>query len=535
MKTRNVFVVLLMGVVLFSISYCEGAKKKKKDAEANEPTKLDRTVGDLAEVASQASIPVQGIGIVVGLNGTGSSECPPEIRDYLRKYILTQVGRKDVVNPDTMIDSLDTAVVSVEGQISPAASKYQSFDLNVKALTGTQTTSLAGGRLFTTELKLIAKVADSLESSRNLAYAAGPIYIDGLGDGKKNLTSGRVIGGGKVIDDYPVSLSLIKPDFRAAAYIRNRINQRFGKDAANALSESTINVSIPEQYRDKKERFIMLLKSLYIASAAPNEATQINRLIEELKTAKDKTKYQISIEAIGRPATDKLAALLEVNDPDVKFAAATTLVACGDQRGLILLREAAQNPASKNRLAAIKTVGDYGFKKDVVALMGRLISDDNFDVRYTAYTYLEKFSDPSVIRTVVAEDFFIDHVITGGPKTIYASRKQKMGITLFGAPIDCEKGIYIESDDGGIIINSEPTDDRISILRKHPVTGGLMGPLKCSPRMSDIIKLLCDPPAPKDEKRRPGLGVPYDELLKMLQKMSEKGAVKATFVAGPMN
>jgi hypothetical protein len=101
--------------------------------------------------------------------------------------------------------------------------------------------------------------------------------------------------------------------------------------------------------------------------------------------------------------------------------------------------------------------------------------------------------------------------------------------------MDCEKGLYIESDDGGIIINSQPTDDRISVLRKHPITGGLMGPLKCSTRVADIIKLLGDPPTPKDDKTRPGLGVPYAEIIQLLKNMANKNAVNAAFVAGPAN
>jgi hypothetical protein len=536
METRKVYAIVLIGMMLW-VGFCEGAHKKKskaKDAnEVNEPTKLDRTVGDLAEIVANNPVPVKGVGLVVGLAGTGSSECPAATREYLRKYIITQVGQKNTVNPDVMINSIDTAVVIVEGSIPQAASKYQSFDITVKPYPDTQTTSLVGGRLYTTDLKFIAKIDNSLEASRTLAYAAGPVYIDSMADSKTSPKSGVILGGGKVIEDYSITLSLIKPDYKAAAYIRNRINQRFGKDVANAVSERIINVSVPEIYKDKKAKFIMLIKSLYIASGIANEKARINQLIEELQTSPDKTKFQIALEAIGRPAAEELNSIIDSNDATTRFSAAAASLAIGDSRGLKVLREFAQDPCSSLRILAINNVGEYGYKNDVISLMNRVSGDENAEVRFAAYNYLRKFNAPSVIRTVVSEDFFVDQVIATCPKTIYAYRKQQAGIILFGAPINCETDIYIESEDGGIIINSQPTDERVSILRKHPITGGLMGPLKCSTRIADIVKLLGDPPTPKDDKKRPGLGVPYSEIVQLLKTMSEKGAVKATFVAGP--
>lgn len=71
-------------------------------------------------------------------------------------------------------------------------------------------------------------------------------------------------------------------------------------------------------------------------------------------------------------------------------------------------------------------------------------------------------------------------------------------------------------------------------MRKHPVTGELMGPLKTSFRLADVIRTLGDESAPEDEKQRQGLGVPYSEIAKLLKKMCEKGAVKADFVPGPL-
>jgi hypothetical protein len=61
-----------------------------------------------------------------------------------------------------------------------------------------------------------------------------------------------------------------------------------------------------------------------------------------------------------------------------------------------------------------------------------------------------------------------------------------------------------------------------------------MGPLKTSFRLADVIKILGDESAPEDEKQRSGLGVPYSQIVELLKKMCEKGAVKAEFVPGPL-
>jgi flagellar basal body P-ring protein FlgI len=541
MKTRNTYKILLVIILLFSLAGCSEQqktekKKKSKDkkTEAPQQIQLDKTIGDLAEVIAFNPIPVKGIGLVVGLQNTGSSECPPAIRDYLRQYILTQIGRRRVVNPDTMINSKDTAVVFVEGLIPAGAVKQEIFDVRVQAMPNTQTTSLKGGRLYTTELKFVGQVEEAVAASRTLALAAGKIYIDNITSPKPNQLSGFVLGGGKAMENHQILLSLFNPDFRIAAIIRNRINGRFGRNVATATSENTIYLSLPENFKSQKKRFIELVKALYITSTAAAENNQINSLAEKLQTESEKIKYETGLEAIGRPAVSRLLPLLESDDSQTKFAAARCLFNIGDDRALTTLREFAQDKTSPLRVAAIETVGDTGQRRDMISLMNRTVRDEDFNVRYTSYKYLRKYDDIAIARTVVAKDFYIDQVIQLTSKTVYVSRKNEPRIVLFGAPIDCESDIFIESDDGQIIINALADEHRISVMRKHPITGELMGPLKTSFKLADVIKTLGEDPAPEDEKGRPGLGVSYSEIVELLKKMCEKGAVKAVFVPGPL-
>ena len=76
---------------------------------------LGDTIGSLARIMATEPVPVEGIGLVVGLEGAGSAECPPRIRDYLKQYILRQLPASNRMDVDGFIDSHDTAVVSVQG------------------------------------------------------------------------------------------------------------------------------------------------------------------------------------------------------------------------------------------------------------------------------------------------------------------------------------------------------------------------------------------------------------------------------------
>lgn len=541
MKNRSIYtsyIVLAVAILIFSPIDClakqKKSKKKAAPAAIEQPLQLDKTVGDLAEVMAFSPIPVKGIGLVVGLANTGSAECPPDVRVYLRQYIASRIGDKKLVNPDKMINSPDTAVVLVQGFVPAGAIKQQAFDIRVETLANTQTTSLKGGRLYTTELKYVGQVEDVMGTSKTLAYAAGNIYIDNISEPKPDPRGGFILGGGKTVQDSQILLSIFKPDFRTAAIIRNRINERFGKNVAQAPSEGIIALSPPEKFNGNKIVFLELIKELYISSSPASEDAYITSLIEKLKTEPQKTKYEISLEAVGKSAIPKIIPLMDSNDLQVKLIAARCLLNIGDYSGLKILRDFAQDSSSSFRLDAMNAIGRTAAKQDVITLMNRLVIDANLDVRYTAYKYLKKYSDSSIIQTLVGGNFYIDQAIQLSPKTVWVSRKDEPRIVILGAPIDCRQDIFIESDDGNIIINALPDENKISLMRKHPITGELMGPLKTSFRLADVIRTLGDEPAPEDEKNRVGLGVSYTEIVELLKKMCNNGAVDAVFAASEL-
>ena len=49
-----------------------------------------------------------------------------------------------------------------------------------------------------------------------------------------------------------LNLILREADYRKASIIRNRLNERYGKDTAKALSPNRIEVNVPDQYKKQK-------------------------------------------------------------------------------------------------------------------------------------------------------------------------------------------------------------------------------------------------------------------------------------------
>ncbi|RKY08191.1 MAG: hypothetical protein DRP66_05130 [Planctomycetota bacterium] len=526
--------VLFCAVGLLMGLYGCAPEVKEPEPEPEQPPNLDAAVGEFGELFQYSAVAVKGYGIVAGLPGTGSSECPPDLRQALVKYILRETGSGATVNPNKFIDSLDTAVVEIYGTIPPIAFKGDRFDIRVAAFSSTQTTSLAGGTLYPAELKEMSRLVSFEGYTAVLARAAGPVFINNL-DGDKGRTSGYVLGGGTVVEGVKLAIGLYKPGFLAAAAVRNRINERFGPKTAQAISPGEIDFTIPAKYRNRKEQFLNMLRLLYLSDDGQLLDRRIDMLIDELVSASNKINAEHALEAIGRPTLDKLWELLASEDEMVRFHAARCMLSIGDDRALVVLGQFTREVGSPLRVPAIRAIGLSAERNSAIPTLAGLLDDGNFEVAFAAYQELYRLQDVSVSRTVVANKFFIDHVTRRGPKTIHVSREGMPRIVLFGVPIRCSDNIFVESEGKDIVINARPGEKYVSVMRRLANRPKLVGPLLAGRDVSDIIQALCGDP---DVERRPmtrrGLGVSYSDIISLLSKMCDTGAVKADFVAGEM-
>ncbi|MHC4721234.1 MAG: flagellar basal body P-ring protein FlgI [Planctomycetota bacterium] len=512
-----------------------GCGQQRTRTEEPEPVVLEGTIGSFAELYEFGTIPVKGWGIVAGLAGTGSSECPPALRNVLIKYIEQQVSDETKLDPGGFIDSMDTAVVEINGVIPAVASKGEHFDLEVVAFSSTQTTSLGGGRLYPAELKEVSRLQRFDQYSKRLATARGPIFINKLDAGVSGRVRGHVLGGGTVADDVRISLILPKPDYMVASTVRNRLNGRFGPATAKAISAGEIRLTVPAKFKDRKDRFLAMVMSLYLSEDEQSQQQRINMLAAKLSRGEDIASSQIALTTIGRATLNELAPLLGAPEESVRFGAASCMLSIGDDRSLPVLRGIIKSSGSPYRIEAIRTIGTSAKRNDAIPILDSVLGEGDFDVRFAAYEQLRRLGDISVSQTLVGGDFFVDSVMCPGAKTIFISRRDVARIVLFGAPIYCKDNIFIESPGRDIVINAGAGEKFISVMRKHPKRPRLLGPLRSSFKLADVIRTLGET-MPADDKPlvRPGLEVGYWQITALLKQMVENGAVEAQFRAGPM-
>ena len=156
-------------------------------------------VKDLARVRGQEENKVYGVGIVLGLAGTGDSGTAARVA-------LSNLLRTQSINLDpTQISSNNVAVVLVEATLPPGAKPGRLLDARVSSIYDSE--SLDGGNL------VFAELSDALGTTV-YAIASGAISTGGFGaegEGasvtRNHLTVGRIPLGAKIERAVPSQLS----------------------------------------------------------------------------------------------------------------------------------------------------------------------------------------------------------------------------------------------------------------------------------------------------------------------------------------
>ena len=489
------------------------------------------TIGDLGDVTAYGQVQVRGVGLVTGLAGTGSSECPAPLKSYLVGYIKTQLPKDSKVSPESLIESKDTAVVNILGLLPAGAFNGEKFDVVISALSSSQTTSLVGGTLLKAELKLTG----NLGQSRAMATAEGPVFTEKGG----SPLIGYALNGGSSLQDQKLLLKMKKPDYVLTSVIRDKLNNRFGDKTAVATSENLIDIKIPDDYRDRKEYFLKLVTNLPMDDSADGRQTTIDKLVNAIQLPQDREKSEYMLEGIGRPAALKVLPLLDSNDTETKISAAKVLLSLGDYKGYQTLADTALGAKGDLQLKAMDAVAWDARRRDASSIMARLVGEDDIDVKLRAYGHLRRFDDISISKRNIdtsSGDFDLERMVQGTRKIIWVSRSGYPRIALFGSPIYCEDNLFVQSSDGLLMVNSRDSEKYITIVRKDPSTGNVTN-IQSSNELGIIISRMCQ--ISQDKKvngtslSQRGLGVSYSDMVKMIELMCEKGAVKAEFIYGP--
>lgn len=502
------------------------------------------TIGAMGHYDGITPMRVRGYGLIVGLGKNGSADCPKPVYNKLIQSIYKQqqatssvVGSRDV-SPEKLIADLDTAVVIVQGEIPAAATRGTRFDVQVMAVPGTQTKSLSGGRLYTTELEVYRELPSGLSIvGQVLVRAGGPVLLNPFADAGAATQSiqleGTVVDGGLVLQDRRIRFVLSQPSYRNARTIESRINAQFpGGKIADAVSPSFIQISVPPEYRDDPGHFLELVRSLYLNRDPQFEATRARELAAELVSQTSQhARIALCFEGLGRSATAVLDELYRHPKDHVSFHAALAGLRLGDDIAADRIAGHAEQPNGQFRFPAIRALGAAGSMASAALPLRRLLHDRDASVQIAAYEALVERQDRTIAsRAIAGDNFLLDLIPTESNKFVYAKRTGSRRIAVFGDGIHCVPPVLYRAADGSVTINADAQAEELTILRTIVASGTTSPPIHAPLDVPRLIELLGGEAGADVNGKATGLGLDYGAVIRALYHLSEQHAVNAKFM-----
>jgi flagellar P-ring protein precursor FlgI len=220
---------------------------------------------DVASIQGEASMPLIGYGLVVGLNKTGDKKQTI----FPAQTLATMLERFGQSVQPTALKVENIAAVMVTAQLGPYAQGGARLDVTVASVGDAR--SLQGGVLMPTSLRG--------PDGSHVALAQGPLSIGGYGAGGggnsvqvNHLTVGRIPAGGLVevtrslgmASADVVRLALHEPDFVSARRVATALNQELGAGTARVLDAGAVAIQVPSQYRSEIPELIARIEPLPI-------------------------------------------------------------------------------------------------------------------------------------------------------------------------------------------------------------------------------------------------------------------------------
>lgn len=561
---------LLCAVLLGALLAAVGCSSPRREAVVptmqieSVPPVLRGTIGAEASIRGTDPVLVSGLGIVVGLNGTGGGEYPQAVLAHMEREVAkggigkggVAVGELEGTSPQQFLRSPDIAIVIVQAVIAPGAPTDSRFDVFVTTLPGSSVTSLEGGTLWTTELRIGQPSLVGAVRTRKLAEARGPIFINPFSEPAGGLsgdsigltrTRGRVLGGGRVTDPLKMQLVMDDESHSRARTLVSAINSRFprgpgdedptargrGSDGGGESRYQSVAINVPNAFREDPAEFLQLLRYTRIDQSFPQEFAK--RYVDELKEnpvlASD---LSWSLQAIGKTALPFLAPMYEYPEIVPRMAALEAGAKLGDQRTAPHLVRLAQTAPPGLRAQAIELLGRLPRNPNVNFSLRGLLGAEELDVRVAAYEALYKLQDPLIQQEAMGHDrllpkFLLETVPSSEPM-VYVTQQGRPRIVLFGAgpgrELKFTKPMFVSMWSNRLILNAESPESPLRMRFVNTRTGRVLE--RDAPENAvDFIKLLAHRTTPEDPS--PGLDLSYSEVVGALYELTRQGALEATF------
>lgn len=579
--------VAAFGVAL--IGACESSepvkpKEVKPLVVRDVPDLLRETIGAQTTFVGVDPTLVSGYGLVVGLRGTGGQNIPDRIAATMERQMgLNGIGRGtelrgtplDGKSPREVLRDPNVAVVLVTASIPPGSPQGSTFDVFVQAVNAT---SLEGGTLWTTELRLGLANTFGQVQPQKMGEAHGPIFVNPFIDPvKMTRTSGRILNGGLVTSPFKIEIRLDNESHAVARSMVSSINSRFpegpGDREPTALgrSGSSIAVRVPNAYREKSVEFLDLLRAVRVDDRVPIEDSA-RRYVEGFKNQPGlSNEFSLCMEALGQKSLPFLRDLYDYSEIGPQFGALRAGAKLGDARAAVFLKKLAKegNPSIRPRAIALLAELNAGPTIDV-ALREIIAESENLLERVAAYeglakraegvmlarfmqqlrerednladqipfAYLEARSQLVLpggglqglsrvpIRTKAGRvKYFVDVVPFGKPM-IYVTQARVPRIVLFGESAELKKPLFASAWSDRFMLDGGGPGEPIKLYYLDERTGEpTKGTVEAS--LALLTEYLGRETTASDP--RAGLGMTYSEVVGTLYSLQKSGATPAAF------
>ncbi len=517
------------------------------------PAYLRGTIGSLVRLRPGTDRPqlVSGYGIVVNLNGTGSTSVPPALRqamiNQMKKYGLGSANLDTLnMSPERVLADANTAVVRIDALIPPGSTKGTRFDVLVTAI-DSQTTSLDGGLLWTATLG-VNGADQAFRFMREQATAYGPIYRNPYNEDDSGEPSqfgkqqAMVVAGGTASSQRELDLVLNQASYTRCRAIADRINDRFGrtddlKDLAKPVTDQLIKINIPPRYEANPGELVELIMHLYLQAGPGFEQHQAGQLAEVLKQGPEAARsVRLAWQALGRPIVQTLREYYEDPQLHVRLTALEAGAWLKDERASQSLSELAKDLDPEVRTRAAKALMLLPRSLNGARTLKKLLDDSDTSVRIAAYESLSAINDQLILdgRVVVPDDlgtgvkYIIDTVPAESPM-VYVSQVGVPRIVVFSPDLGFESPLLARLWNNRLMLAMSPDQGHLDIFYQPAVRTNPNSPssikLKAQPDLKTLIYLMGHKPT-RDHPHE-GLALTYSQVVNAVYQLCMQDHVDA--------
>ncbi|MGH7224305.1 MAG: flagellar basal body P-ring protein FlgI, partial [Gemmataceae bacterium] len=483
-------------------------------------------------------IPVGGVGLVVGLEGSGG-DCPPS---SYRDILESELRKENVHNIRQLLSSPDNAMVFVTGLIPPGAGKGKALDLEVLLPPDSRATSLRGGYLHKCFLfnydfaERLAPTSDpngphGLLRGHPIVEAEGTLLVGVGSEGDEETASvkrGRIWGGGRLQTSQSFSLLLNEQSARIADMVANRVNETFqagfrgdpGTAVAVAKSPFLIGLRVPPQYRLNTPRFLRVVLDIPFLidprvldvplNKTEDHRSYRQRLADDLLDPARTVVAALRLEALGQRSKAALKHGLESEHPLVRFCSAEALAYLGEADGGNILA-AAVDRSPLLRAFALTAMASLDEAICHVRLTELLTSGREDETRYGAFRALHTLNPQhKLVRGELLNDsFWLHRVAPNGAPLVHISSTRRAEIVIFGDEPMLKPAFGLQA--GEFVVAATKDDDHCFISRV-PLHGRRVR-RSCSLELTKLLHTLAD------------MGCMYPEAIALLQQANTGGVL----------